>query len=50
MEIYYVREYTQMCNIIEIANTKLTLQYLTEAHPTNAHENTNNKYVMENTL
>jgi hypothetical protein len=24
--------------------------YLTEAHPTNAHENTNNKYVMENTL
>jgi hypothetical protein len=33
-----------------MTNKKLTFQYLTEAHPTNAHENTNNKYVMENTL
>jgi hypothetical protein len=36
--------------IIEVANKKLTLQYLTEAHPTNAYENTSNKYVMENTI
>jgi hypothetical protein len=29
-------------NIIEIANENVILLYWTEAHPTNAHENTNN--------
>jgi hypothetical protein len=30
-------------NIIEIANENVIFQYWTEAHPTNAQENTNNK-------